>query len=191
MPLSALPTQVVAPALDRSRNTRRSLSRPPGVNSAVCRVCVRRTRYWTVTRRVDVSASTCDRFDIDQIAEPLLQRALNEELRGRGQLVAVGREDELHQAAAEVGPVDPLARRGEQHLLDQVADVRVVVGLGRAAARVEVKWKIELAHSPLTRVCVENNISGVPVGAQIAWLDCSNTGCPGKHARRADRAIAR
>ena len=49
------------------------------------------------------------RLDDDQIAEPLLQRALHEELRGRRQHVAVGREHELQQAAAEVRPHDPLA----------------------------------------------------------------------------------
>ena len=45
-----------------------------------------------------------------------------------GQLVAVRREDQLQQPAAEVGPVDALAGRGEQHLLDHIADVIVVVG---------------------------------------------------------------
>ena len=55
----------------------------------------------------------------DEVAEPLLERALDEELRGRGELGAVRREDELHQPAAEIRPHDALARRGEQHLLDR------------------------------------------------------------------------
>ena len=60
-----------------------------------------------------------------QVAEPLLERALDEELGRRRELVAVRREDELQQAAAERRAVDPLAGRREQHLLDQVADVVV------------------------------------------------------------------
>ena len=75
-----------------------------------------------------------DRIDLDEIAEILLERTLDEVLRGRGELVAVRREDQTQQAAAEVGPIDPFARRGEKHLLDQVADVRVVVDLGGPAA---------------------------------------------------------
>ena len=70
------------------------------------------------------------------------------ELRGRGELGAVRREDELQQAAAEVGPLHALARRGEQHLLDQVADVRVVVGLRGAAAAVELVGKAQVHRRP-------------------------------------------
>jgi hypothetical protein len=34
------------------------------------------------------------------------------------------------------------------------------------------------AHMPVTRVCVTVISSGVPVGAQIAWLSNSSSGCP-------------
>src|SRR4051812_43503464 len=58
-------------------------------------------------------------------------------------------EDELQQAAAEVGAVHPLAGRGEQHLLDQVADVVVVAGLAGAAAVVGVEREVDV-HGPVT-----------------------------------------
>ena len=50
-----------------------------------------------------------------------------------GQLGAVRREDQLQQAAAEVRALHALAGRGEEHLLDQVADV--LVGVIRVAVR--------------------------------------------------------
>ena len=85
-------------------------------------------------------------LDDDQIAEPLLQRALHEHLRGRRQHVAVGREHQLQQAAAEIRPHDALARAGEQHLLDQIANVIGVAGLRRAAAAIEPIGKIDVGH---------------------------------------------
>jgi hypothetical protein len=35
-----------------------------------------------------------------------------------------------------------------------------------------------MGYSAVTRVCVEATIVGVPVGVQIAWLLCTNTGMP-------------
>ena len=92
-----------------------------------------------------------DRIDLNEIAEILLERTLDEILRGGGEFVAVRRKDQLEQAAAEIRTVHPFARRGEKHLLDQVANVRVVVHLGRPAARVEVIWKVDVhvAHAPV------------------------------------------
>src|SRR4051794_12705793 len=48
------------------------------------------------------------RLDLDQAAEPLLERTLDQELDRRGQLRAVRREDQLEHPAAERRPVDPL-----------------------------------------------------------------------------------
>ena len=69
-----------------------------------------------------------DRLHADVVAEPLLQRGLHGELSGRGHLHAVGCEGKLQQAAAEVGQVDALAGRGEEHLLDELAHVVLVAG---------------------------------------------------------------
>ena len=68
------------------------------------------------------------------IGQPLLQRALHAHLHRGGQRVAVGREHQLQQAAAEVRPVDALAGHREKHLLDHVAHVRGVVRDAAAAA---------------------------------------------------------
>ena len=59
---------------------------------------------------------------------------------------AVGRKDQLEQPAAERRPVDALARRGEEHLLDHVPDVRVRVGRGRPAAAFDVVGISDLLH---------------------------------------------
>src|SRR6202521_6291464 len=64
-----------------------------------------------------VVALHLDGFHQDEVAEPLLQRALHQKLRGGGELRAVRREQQLQQAGAEGGAVDALARRGEEQLL--------------------------------------------------------------------------
>jgi hypothetical protein len=40
-------------------------------------------------------------------------------------------------------------------------------------------------YVPITLVCVDNIINGVPFGAQIAWLSMSSTGIPPAVTRRA------
>jgi len=92
------------------------------------------------------------RSPLDAVAQPLLERALDGELDGGRQHVAVGREDLLQEAAAEGRPVDPLARRGEQHLLDQVAHVLFGVGLRRPPPAVDVVGEVDLHQVPLTRI---------------------------------------
>ena len=91
--------------------------------------------------------------------------------------VAVWRKNQAKQAAAKIGTIHSFAGRGEKDLLDQIADVRVVIDFSRPAARVEVIWEINV-HVAMTRVCVTITFNGVPVGAQIATLVCVNTGCP-------------
>jgi hypothetical protein len=79
---------------------------------------------------------------LDQVAQPALQAGLHGELQRGGQLGAVGGEDQLQQPAAKIGPVDALARVGEQELLDHVADVvDPGSGPGGAPAAVEVNGK--------------------------------------------------
>jgi hypothetical protein len=41
-----------------------------------------------------------------------------------------------------------------------------------------MKWIIELAHNPLTLVCVRVTFSGVAVGVHVETLVCNNTGMP-------------
>ena len=98
-----------------------------------------------------------DRLHPDQIGEPLLQAGLDRLLLRGGEHVAVGREDELRGAAAEGRSVDAFARRGEQDLLDHVADVRQRIGLRGVAGGVEAVGKGEFmcaAQIAVTRVCV-------------------------------------
>ena len=91
--------------------------------------------------------------------------------------LAVWRKNQAKQAAAKIGTIHSFARRGEKDLLDQIADVRVIIDFSRPAARVEVIWEINV-HVAMTRVCVTITFNGVPVGAQTATLVCVNTGCP-------------
>ncbi len=84
-----------------------------------------------------VLAGDVDTVHLDDVAEPLLQRALHEELRGRREFVTARLEDQPHNPAAERRPVDALSRRGEQHLLDQVAHPLLVGRLRSAPPRVD------------------------------------------------------
>ncbi len=109
------------------------------------------------------------------VAQVTLERRLYGKLQCRTEFQTVRREHELPEAAAEFGPVDALAGVGEKQLLDHVAHVILKVCAGRAALRVEVKWKVDV-HVPTTRVCVPRINKGVPVGAQIETLSIISTG---------------
>src|SRR5262249_8904470 len=118
---------------------------------------------------------------LDEVAEPLLDACLHAQAERGGEGVAVGREDELERPRAEGGAVDALARRGEQELLDQVADVRLGVDLRGPAASVESVREVDLHDVPqvaLTRGCTTIGVSGVPVGAHTATPLCTSTGAP-------------
>jgi hypothetical protein len=115
------------------------------------------------------------RLEIDHVSQVALERGLGCELQGGRQFRTVGGEDNLQQSAPEVGPVRPLSGRGEQELLDHVADVIVIAGTRRSATPVELKWKIDVhrilsleRYTAVTRVCVTVMSSGVPLGAQMA-----------------------
>jgi hypothetical protein len=103
---------------------------------------------------------------------------LHKELRRGRELRAVRREDELIHTAAERGTIYPFARRREQHLLDQIANVIVRRRVRSAAAIIETEWIIHVAHVAMTRVCVRITVNGVPVGVHTATLVCVNTGSP-------------
>jgi hypothetical protein len=64
---------------------------------------------------------------------------VNQKLSRSGEHVAVGHEDQLHQAAAEVRPVDPLARVGEQNLMYHISHVIVNIGRCSATSAIEMK----------------------------------------------------
>ena len=104
----------------------------------------------------------------------------------------LGSNTSAEQAAAEVRPHHALARRGEQHLLDQVADVVVGVGGRGAAAAVDVVGEVDTvstrAHVASTRVCATTGIIGVPVGdAGRRAGQHRDRRAAGEHARRAGR----
>src|SRR5262249_41944547 len=79
-----------------------------------------------------------DPVDVDQGAEPLLECALDHELRVGGAPRTVGCEVELPQPAAKGGPVHAFTGTGEEQLLDEVANVRGVVGFCGAAPGIEL-----------------------------------------------------
>src|SRR5262249_3442535 len=118
----------------------------------------------------------------DQVAEPLLQRALDEELGRAHQLVAQRREDELEQAAAEARPVHALAGRREEHLLDEVSDVLGLGGRCGASAGVDPEGGRDRRHVPTPRGWTTTG-TGAPCGAWSAArhrpvLSCKSAGAP-------------
>jgi hypothetical protein len=117
---------------------------------------------------------------LNQISEPLLQRALHDELSGGCKLLAIGREYELPQPAAKVRPVHALARRRKQHLFYQVANMPIVARASGPSEAIELKRikDVHLCHIPVTLSWVKTTTSGVPVGAHIAWLSCKSSGWP-------------
>ena len=122
-------------------------------------------------------------FDLDELAQALLQRALDHKLGGGGELSTVGREDELLQTGAKSRPVDAFARRGEEQLLDHLADMLILAGWRRPPATVDIKRMVDVHYIPFTRTWVTTTLSGVPFGMQTAWLSCSSTGWPPANTR--------
>ena len=127
-----------------------------------------------------VHARGLDRPHVDHVAEPALEAGLDGHLDRGGKLRAVRREDHLQQAAAEVRTVHALAGVGEEELLDHVADVIARRRWWRLRPRLSI-WNgksmyMLAAHSAVTRVWVTTMSTGVPVGAQIAWLLCTTSG---------------
>ena len=94
-------------------------------------------------REAAVERNNVDLMNHDHAVQPAGQRALHEKLRRRRQLIAVGHEGQLADPASEIGAVDAFSRGREQDLVDQVADVVVAIGLGRAAAAVDLEREVE------------------------------------------------
>src|SRR5262249_20156333 len=106
---------------------------------------------------------------LDQVAEPLLEACLHAEAQRGRERVAVRGEHQLERARAEGGAIHAFTRRGEEQLLDEVADVRLDVRFRSSPASVESEGEIDLHRVPqvaMTRGWVITAVSGVPVGAQ-------------------------
>src|SRR5690606_37235311 len=112
-----------------------------------------------------------DRFDLEAVAEVLLGRALDEELRRRGQLVAVAGKDERREPATELGAVDALTGVREEHLLDEVAEMSGLGGRRRPTAAPDVERMVDV-HGEGVRCPVRG------AGWRRRW------GRPGGSARR-------
>src|ERR1700742_625505 len=91
-------------------------------------------------KKTSVLAADLDPAYLDKLTQPLLQRALNEELKSSRQLAAVRLKDQLHQATAKRRPVDPLARRGEEHLFDHIPDMAIRIARGSPSFMIETEW---------------------------------------------------
>jgi hypothetical protein len=117
-------------------------------------------------------------MDLDHIRQPLLQTRLNSELQRGRQFGAIRRKNQLQNPAAKIGPVDPFASIGEEELLDHVADVILIAGLGGAPAVIEIEWKIDIHQVAFTLNWVITTVRSVSVGLQIAWLSLNSTGWP-------------
>jgi hypothetical protein len=125
-----------------------------------------------------IFANDGDILRLDQITKPALQRSTNAELQSSGNFRAGGLKNHSEKASAKIGAIHAFSRRRKQNLFDQVAHMVFHRCARGAPVEIEVKWKIYVphAHVPVTRVCVETTIKGVPVGAQIAWLSKSSNG---------------
>src|SRR5262245_24089114 len=63
--------------------------------------------------------------NLDAVPEPVLQRALNQELRGAGKCIAVGHEEQLPDPASKIRTIDSLAGSREQDFVNHVAHMLV------------------------------------------------------------------
>src|SRR5437867_326123 len=84
------------------------------------------------------------------------------ELRCIGKGIAVRCENQLFQATAKIGQVYALAWIGEQYLLDQIADVVVLVGRRHASAGVNSQRIVQvvLVHHLVITTCESRLESG-------------------------------
>src|SRR5262245_57601159 len=106
-------------------------------------------------------------------------------LRRRDELRSARLEDEAEQPAAEVGPHHALAGRGEEHLLDQVAEVIVGAGRRGATAPVDVVREVDVRHVARTRVWEKTGSIGVPGATHVDEPAIVATGTPPASTRTA------
>src|SRR5262245_32595141 len=113
----------------------------------------------------------------DQLAEPLLEVALDQKLDRSRHFFTVRLEHDLGQAGAESRPHDTLAWYGEEHLLDHVPNVSIGVRRRSAAPPVDLVRKVN-SHSRLT-------------AARPAALCSAHAHLSSRHDRRALRGLRR
>jgi hypothetical protein len=61
--------------------------------------------------------------------------------------------------------------------------VIIVVRTGCAAPSVNIEWEVDIHYVPFTLTCVTTTLNGLPVGTQMDWLSCNNTGTPPARTR--------
>src|SRR6185503_13956182 len=107
----------------------------------------------------------------DALAEPLLERTLDQELRRGSELIGERLEDEGEETAAERRTVHAFSRAGEEHLLDEVTEMLVIARARRAPPTIDVVRVIDVHARHLTsrpRAPVRR-----PVSAASQWARTS------------------
>src|SRR6185437_5639913 len=77
---------------------------------------------------------------LDEMAKPLLQRALNKKLGCSGHFWLIGTENKLRNGSAEIRQVDPLAWYSEQYLLNELLNMPVCPRCGEQAFAGDTQW---------------------------------------------------
>src|SRR5262249_60878518 len=88
-------------------------------------------------------------------------------------------DHQTKENASAVSAHHPLARQGEQHLLDQFGHMVVRRRVRRTSSAVHVIREVDLdRHVTSTRGCALTGSSGVPVGTQVEEPVIDATGTP-------------
>jgi hypothetical protein len=83
-------------------------------------------------------------IQLNEVAQPTLERTLNGRLQCRYQLVGVGLKYQLQQTATEIGPIHSLPRIREQDLLDELPDMGIPIDERRPAAIREFPGEVNM-----------------------------------------------
>ena len=105
------------------------MPRLPARRSRLRGCALRRITYCTVTRSVASSASTLTASTTIRSPSHCCSAPCTSICVVAASTSLLGANTSCKQAAAEVRPHDPLAGAGEQHLINQIANVIRVVGL--------------------------------------------------------------
>ena len=195
----------VVDAVQRRLRASTALARAARRSSCVASCATSRARSWPLrcacVRRIDVLDRDAQRArrrprprrasTRDQVAEPLLQRALHQDICVAAASSALfGANTSCSRPLPKSGRFTRSPGRGEQHLLDQVADVVVVVGVARCGRgrRSGTGSRCSCVLTSRSRASASTTgSSGVPVGAQIAWLSMQHHRLAARRARASPR----